>query len=84
MTVAHKGHADFFLFPRFSSQVSTTVNAFLPRCKGFHRGAKVSTAVETFTPRWKKCFGENVSIAGKRFTLGGKPFLCSGNVFPAV
>ena len=48
-TVAHNRHAAFVLFPRFMS--------------GFHRGENVSTAVETFTPRWKPLHrGGNVFI----------------------
>ena len=66
-TVAHKGHARFFLlFPRFSKQVP-------PRLKPLHRGENVSTAVETFTLRWERyLLGGNVFSAVTYENLGNR------------
>ena len=77
--------AAFFLFPRFSCQVSTAVNTFSPLWKGFHRGGNLYTTVETFTPRRKRFHcGEKVYTAVETFSPRWKCFLRGIKVYTTV
>ena len=75
----------FFLFPRFSCQVSTTVETLTPWWKPLHCGKKVYTAVETFSLRWKRFLrGVKDYTTVKTFSPRWKRFPRGGNVSTVV